>query len=129
MFAVNVVRNVGNRARTVQGVHGNEVTEAVRLQVLHVLFHAVGFKLENGVGFAPLEELVGFFVVQRNIINRRCSIAVILLDQPQAFLDDGQVAQTQKVHLDYTRILNNFPFILGNNQVRIFRGRHRNNVG
>ena len=127
VLAVHVVGNVGNRAGAVQRVHGNQIAETVGLQVFHVLFHPVRFKLEHGIGFAALKQFVGFRIIKRHGINVNFH-AVVALDQQQAVAQNRQVAQTQKVHLDHARILNDLALELRDEQVGFLRRGNGNDI-
>ena len=53
-------------AGTVEGVHGDEVAEALRLEAPQQLLHALALELENPVGVSRLEEGEGRRVVERD---------------------------------------------------------------
>ena len=55
VLALDELRDVFHRPRTVQGVHGNQIFEAVGLQGTQVLFHTGRLELEQPCGFAPGE--------------------------------------------------------------------------
>ena len=52
-FAGYKVRNIIHRPRPIEGVHGNEVLETGRAQLLQPGFHALRFELEHGGGVSP----------------------------------------------------------------------------
>ncbi|MNE67657.1 hypothetical protein D3C80_1632780 [compost metagenome] len=111
MFTLNKVRDVLQRARTIQGVHRNKVTKFIGFQIDEVLLHTRTLKLECRIGIASLVQLVGQFIIERNGININF-YTVIHFDQLQGITDNRQGLQTQEVHFDYTGILNDFTFIL-----------------
>ena len=92
--------NVVHRARTVQGVHGNQVLEALRMQPLEPFLHARGLKLEHALGVTAGVEGIGCRVVDRNLFYVDIN-SVMLLHQGQAFLYDGQGPKAQEVHFKH----------------------------
>ena len=112
MFTVNVVRDVRNGTRTIQGIHRNQVTKFIGLQVTEVFLHTRTFKLERTNRGSMLVKFKRLFIVQRDGINIDFH-TMILFDQGQGILDDGKGLQSQKVHLDYTGFLNHTSFNLG----------------
>jgi hypothetical protein len=68
VFTVNeVIYHAGlQRPRTEQGHQGDHVFEAVRLQAFNQVFHAAGFKLEDGGGLRALQHIETFLVVERD---------------------------------------------------------------
>ncbi|MNS55936.1 hypothetical protein D3C72_887830 [compost metagenome] len=112
VFTLNKVRDILQRARTIQGIHRNKVTKFIRFQIDEVLLHTRTLKLECRIGIASLVQLVGQFIIERNGININF-YTVIHFDQLQGITDNRQGLQTQEVHFDYTGILNDFTFILG----------------
>ena len=80
VLAVDEVRDELHRARPVKGVHGNQVFNVGRLEVLEVHAHAFRLELERTDGVAALVELVGFLVVDRNVVDVDLD-AVVFLNQ------------------------------------------------
>ena len=91
VLAADKGRDVFHRSRAVEGVHGNEVLEAVGLQGTEVLFHPGGFKLEKPCRFSPGKELEGLRVVQGDFVGIEGEV-LGFLDVFQASLDDGKGA-------------------------------------
>ena len=94
-----VVDHAGTQwAGAVQREHGDDVLEAVGLQLFQQLFHTVRFDLENRRGVGILENLVGLRVVEGQGFQRRAA-AGQLLDVVNGQLEDGEVSQAQEVEL------------------------------
>ena len=63
--------------------------------------HAAAFKLEDGFGFATLEQGVGFGIVKRNIVEAEVFLPfVAAADELAGNFHDGEGGQTQKIELD-----------------------------
>ena len=69
LLAGDEVGYVLHRSRTVEGVHGDQVLEAVGLEVAQVLLHSGRLELEESRGVAPGEDLVGRRIVERYGVN------------------------------------------------------------
>ena len=124
MLAGDEVGNVLHRAGPVEGVHGDQVLEAVGLQVAQVLFHAGGLELEQAGRVAAGENLVGRRVVERNAVYVHID-AVHRLDVLHGVLDDRQRAQSQKVHLDQADAFDLLALELHHVQLGILGNGHR----
>jgi hypothetical protein len=81
------------------------------LRAVENVAHAVGFKLEDGGGFAAGEEFVGFGVVQRKIIDVDFRPAV-LLDHANGVVKHGERRQTKKIHLQQADALERIHVVL-----------------
>ena len=125
-LAVDELRDIFHRPGTVQGVHRDDILQAVRLQFPQVLLHPFRFKLEYPVGIAPAEQLVSLMVVQRNMVDVDPD-AVPPLDIVQRPLDDRQRLQAQEVHLQQAHRLHVLALVLGYRHFRIL-GRPRGHV-
>src|SRR5699024_723968 len=80
--------------------------------------HTAAVELEDTQGVATGEELVGLLVVQ--VQGGHVNVHPFrLLDAVDRVIDDGQVAQTQKVHLEQTHVL----------ALRVGKGRDDGAVG
>jgi len=64
VFAPDELWYVVHRARAVESVHGDEVTELVWFQLTEIPLHAHGFKLEYACCLAVAEEFIGDPVVE-----------------------------------------------------------------
>ena len=101
---VDEVGNVVHRARTVEGVHCNEVLETLRMKSLEPVLHPGGFKLEHAVGVAAAVEFVGRFVVYVDCLYVNV-LSETELDVVQALMDDREGVEAQEVHLEHSHIL------------------------
>ncbi len=95
MLTVDKRRNVFHRARSVQGVHRDEVFKLVGLQLAQVFLHAHTFKLERAGGFTALKKLVGLQIVQRNVVYIDID-AMAFLDIRRCRVDDDKVVSPRK---------------------------------
>ena len=111
LLAGDEVRDVVHRARPIEGVHSDKVLEALRVELLEVLFHTGGFDLEDGSGVAAAEELVGRLVVDGDGFDVDI-LAIALLDELEAVVDDAEGDEAEEVHLEHTHILNVVAVIL-----------------
>ena len=110
-FAGDEGGDVIHRPRTVEGVHSDEVLEALRVQALQPLLHAGRFKLEDAFGIAPRIEVVCGGIVNGNCLNINV-YPVPFLDLRQALHDDGQGPQAQEVHLQHAHFFDVGTFVL-----------------
>ena len=111
-FAVNEVRNVVHRSRTVEGIHGDEVLKRAGLQLTQILLHTGRFKLEGTNGTSLTVELIGLRVIDGDGININ-HLSRVKSHILHGLLDDGERLQPQEVHLDKSRVFNHTAFILG----------------
>ena len=73
--------------------------EAVGLEALQDVAHAVRLELEQAAGPARGEQLVGLRVVERAARSGSMRVARLGLDHLHAVVDEGERAQAQEVHL------------------------------
>ena len=99
VLSANEAGDVLHWARTVEGVHGNQITKNRGLEVLEVLLHPKGFVLKNTHRVAPLKELVGCHVVEGNGLNVNFD-SVALAHKLHAILNQGKGFEPQEVHLE-----------------------------
>ena len=92
------VRVHSHRPRTVERESGDDVVEAGGLHPFQQLTHATGVELEHPEGVATGEQLVGLLIVRGQCLEVDVDPPVGL-DVLDAVADDGEVAQTQEVHL------------------------------
>ncbi len=67
MLAIRVVVDELHRTRTVEGVEGGDVEEALRLHLAQHLLHARGLELEYAVGIAGRKERIDICVVEWDV--------------------------------------------------------------
>ena len=111
MFTTDELRDVAHRSGTIEGIHSDEVLEDGGLQFAQILLHACRLKLERTNGAPLLIELVGFRVIDGNVVEVDVD-ASVLLDDGTGFLHLAQSLQTEEVHLDKTRRLDDMAVIL-----------------
>ena len=122
-------RDVRERSRTVQGVHGDQVFQTVRLKLHQILLHAVRFELEKTGRRAAPEDFVRLLVVHGNVVRIDVDAAE-LLDQRHAFLFDRERLEAEEVHLQEADRLHEVSVVLGREEffVGIRRGHHGQRV-
>ena len=124
VLSANEAWDVLHWARTVERVHGNQISKDCGLEVLEVLLHPKGFVLKNTHRVAPLKELVGCHVVERNGLNVNFD-SVALAHQLHAVLDQGEGFESQEVHLKQSRRLYRRVVKLGGPHRAFFGRGHR----
>ncbi len=112
VLALDEAGDVFQRARAEEGVHGDEVAEAVRLQLAQVLLHAHALELERAVRLRALVQLEGLRVIERDAVDVDLD-AMVLIDHAQRIADDRERLQPQEVHLDHARVLHHLAVVLG----------------
>ena len=101
VFAGHKARDQVHRARTVQGVQGNQIFEAARTCVAQHALHAATFKLEHGFGFAIGKQFVRGGIVQRNTVISKVLLALVTRqDEFTRNFQNSECGQTQKVELN-----------------------------
>ena len=111
VLARHEVRDVVHRARTVEGVHGDQVLETLGVQADQPLLHAAGFELEDALGVAAGVEVVDRRVVDGDLLDVDVR-AEALLDEGQGAVDDGEGLEPEEVHLEHAHILDLGAFVL-----------------
>ena len=112
VLARDEVRDVVHRARTVEGVHGDQILEGRGLQLPEVLLHPRGLELERPDGASLAVKPVGRKIVDDREVVDIDLRAPGLADVLHGVLDDRQGLQTQEVHLDEPRVLDHRAFVL-----------------
>ena len=82
---------------------GDEVFQAVGLELLDQLLHAPRFELEYRGGLGLLQHLEGRLVIQRDEVDVQrfqALLGLLAIDRLHRPLDDGQGAQAEEVELD-----------------------------
>ena len=83
----------------VERVQRGEIFQPRGLVAAQNIAHAGRFELEHAAGKAFAENLVGVGVVERQVFGHQLD-AVVLLDQLQRVVDEGERGEAQKVHLE-----------------------------
>ena len=104
-------RDVVHGARTVEGVHGDEVLEPLRMQPLQPLLHAGRFELEDALRVSARIKSIGFRVVDGDFLYVDIH-SVALFDKRQAFLYDRKRPEPQEIHLQHAHFLDIGAFVL-----------------
>ena len=111
MFTTNKLRNIIHWTWAVERVHSDEVAHDGRFELLHVLAHTQGLKLEDTNRTSFLEEFVGIGIFDRDMVDIHL-FASCFLDILEAFLDDSQSLKSQEVHLDQSNTFDHMTVIL-----------------
>ncbi len=115
--------------RAVEPVGDGEVLERLRLHVDEHLLGARTLELEDAVGVGSPEERVGGLVVERQGVDVDVH-AALRPDEVDGLLDDGQVGEAEKVHLEQADLLHAVHVELGDDRVAVGRGAlQRHDVG
>ena len=101
-------------ARAVQTDQSDDIFKVLGLQPHKHLLHAGGFQLEHTLGIALTQHFIGVRVIIIQIADGE--LRVPLLHRNLCVPDDGQGAQTQKVHLQKTQFLDLGHVELGHRQ-------------
>ncbi len=104
-------RDVVHRSGAIEGVHGDEVLETGRLELLKPLHHSRRLELEDAHGVSPAVEGVCLGVVDGNRLYVNV-LPVPLLDEVEAGVYDCQGVEPEEVHLEHAHILNVVPVVL-----------------
>ena len=97
MLAGNVARDVVHRAGPVECDHGDDILEAVGLQLAQDVAHARTFQLEDAGRIAAAQHLVGLGIVERNVEEIELD-APALQDFPR-LLQHRQRLQAEEIEL------------------------------
>ena len=100
--------------RAVQADQSDDIFKVLGLQAHKHLLHAGGFQLEHALGIALAQHFIGVRVVIIQITDGK--LRVLLLHRNLCVPDDGQGAQTQKVHLQKTQLFDLGHVELGHRQ-------------
>ena len=125
-------------ARAVQTDQSDDIFKVLGLQAHKHLLHAGGFQLEHALGIALTKHFIGIRVVIVQLADGK--LRVLLLHRNLRIPDDGQGAQTQKVHLQKTQFFDLGHVELGHRQAvvggkrqiiirRLRRNDHTRRVG
>ncbi len=101
-----------NGAGTVKRIQRGQVFHAARLVAAQNVAHARRFELKYAAGERLAEDLVGFWIVQRQIFQHQLH-AVPLLDQFQRIVDQRERGETEKVHLEKPQFVEAVHVVLG----------------
>ena len=111
MLAPDELGNVAHRTGTIEGIHGDEVLEDGGLKLAEVFLHACRLKLERTHGTALLIEFVSLGVVDRDVVEVDVD-SPVLLDDGTSLLHLAERFQSEKVHLDKPRRLDDVTIVL-----------------
>ena len=106
VFHIDVVHDHAafERAGAVQGGGRDDVGKFVRLHLREQVTNAAGFKLEHALRFAALQQLERFLIVERQL-DRLDLFSAMLPDVGDRLVQDRQVAEAQKIHLEQAGLL------------------------
>ena len=99
---------------TVQADQSDDIFQVLRLQAYKHLLHAGRFQLEHTLGVALSQHFIGLRVVIIQLLDGE--LRVMLLHRRFRIADNGQGAQTQKVHLQQAQFLDLSHVELGHRQ-------------
>ena len=119
-------RNHAHRPRPIERDHGDEFLDLVDLELPQQVAHAFGFDLEHAHGVAARQQLVGFGIVQRQVVRIRLD-ARRALHVLAGLAHHRQRLQAQEVHLQQARFFQRHRFPL-RNDVAVLVLRQRNQL-
>src|SRR5215212_701353 len=99
VLATLEVGDVVHGAWPVEGVHGDEVVEAVGPDLLEHTLHPARLELEDPEGVPPGEELQGLHIVKRDRADVRL-LAAAPADGLEGLFDHIEVPQTEEIYLE-----------------------------
>ena len=112
VFTLDEVGDVVHGARTIEGIHGDEILEDGGVQLTQILLHACRLELEGADGLALLIELEGLGVVDGDGVEVYVD-ATGLLDDSTGLLHLREGLQAEEVHLDESCRLDDMAVVLG----------------
>ncbi len=125
---VIVVRVHAHRTRPVQGQDGDDVLEAGGLHTAEQIAHGAAVELEDAESVSARKQVEGRRVVERECVEVDVDAAVGL-DVVDGVADDGEVSQTQEVHLEQADGLARRVVPAGDDRAVLRTLPHRNGVG
>ena len=120
--------NVFHRTRTIKRVHSNKICKYRWLQFLHIFLHSGRFILKNPNRIPSLEQLVGFFIIERKVVWIEINVVLVLYEFYRV-LYQRQGFQTEEIHFQKARTFNNRVIELSDVQIGILCSGHGNEVG
>ena len=108
--AFDETRDAVHGTRPVEGDDGGDVLNALRTQLDTDAGHARTFHLEDAHGLTGREHLEDRRVVLGHILHAETGL--LLTDQAGGIFQNGEVPQTEKVHLQQTQLLQGCHLIL-----------------
>ena len=94
------------RTGTIQGGCGNDVGKAVRTHFGQQVPHAAGFQLKYTLGFTSLQQSKGARICQVVLDLLEVKVRMRMLHVLDGFVQNRQVAEPQKVHLQQADLFN-----------------------
>ena len=97
------IRNQVHGTGTIQGNECRDVFHGTDLKFFAKITHAAGFQLEHPQRFRPIQKIISFLVVQRQVIDWDFYF-VGLLHHLAGIADDGQGFEPKKIHFEQTQV-------------------------
>ncbi len=120
VLAIDEVGDIVHRSGTIESDHGDDVLEDGRLELFEVALHAIAFQLEDTGRLGFLQQGIGFLVVERDMVHHvrggtldrvdadtfgEVGKLAERADDADGVLNDGEVFETEEVHLEKTDFL------------------------
>ena len=86
------------RARAIEGAHGHNILEALRLEILQITLHSGALELKHTDGSGLLQQLIDSRIVEREIVHIQADPPDIP-DHPETVVDNREVSEAEEVHL------------------------------
>jgi len=122
-FAVAALDEIGNqvhRAGTIERNKRSDVLDGTDLKFFAQIAHPARFQLEHTERFRAVQQVVSFFIVERQRVNRHVNV-LRALDHFAGVADDGQSFQSEKIHLQQTQIADRSHRVLRDNRAVLVR--------
>ena len=120
-FAVAALDEFGNqfhRAGPVQRHQRGDVFDGTDLEFPAQIAHPAGFQLEHAERFRLVQQVVGFRVVERQMVNVNLD-AVRAFDHFAGVADDGERLQPEKIHLQQAEVADGIHRVLGDERAAV----------
>ena len=101
--ALDEIRNQIHRSRAIQRNERGDMFDGTDLKLFAQVAHPARFQLKYAERFRTVQEVVSFFIVERQRVNRHVN-ALRALDHFAGVADDGQSFQAEKIHFQQTQI-------------------------
>ena len=120
VLAADIGRNVGHGAGPEQRHHGHDVLDVAGPEVFEISGHARALQLEDADRLPRGEQVVRLAVVQRDTLQID-AVSPGAFDDLHRGVENGEVRQTEEVHLQQTNLLDRDHVVLGHHQIALGR--------
>ena len=104
---IQIFRDIFHRPGSKQRNRRHDILKAFWLHLADQIFHSFTLQLKHSHGIHSTNERIGFRIIQRYVHNIQLLIGG-RIDMLNDFVNDGQIAQTEKIHLNQSKLLQIF---------------------